>query len=167
MSRTLNSIFTEINTSRVSSNGHHIDAAVVAQPITKVAVSAIIRSHGQILIGQRAKEPCQEKYAFPGGKINFLESLQIALAREVHEETGLSINSANVKQLVTSEWIDPVDEIHCIDVLFEVVDFDGEPKAASDMSSLQFVDAGHLADYTLTPYTYKTISDLIKIGYHF
>ncbi len=145
----------------------HQDKGVVQPKATKVAVSAIIRSHGQILIGQRAKDPYREKYTFPGGKINFLEPLSFALAREIHEETGLNVNPASAKQLVTSEWIDPVDEIHYIDVLFEVTDFDGEPKAGSDMVSLKFVDAGHLADYNLAPYTYKTISDLIKIGYHF
>ena len=161
MADTLNSIWSGTTT-------QYCTGKVPMSPkVTRVVVSAIIRSHGQILIGQRTKEPYQEKYTFPGGKINFLESLQVALAREVHEETGLSINPANVKQLVTSEWIDPVDEIHYMDVLFEVVDLDGEPRAASDMSSLQFVDAGHLADYDLAPYAYKTVSDLIKIGYHF
>jgi ADP-ribose pyrophosphatase YjhB (NUDIX family) len=168
MANSLNSIWPGTRTATTNTTTqYHVDKGVVQPKVTKVAVSAIIRSHGQILIGQRAKDPYREKYTFPGGKIDFLEPLSIALAREVHEETGLSINTLATKQLVTSEWIDPVDEIHYIDVLFEVTDFDGEPKAGSDMASLQFVDAGHLADYNLAPYTYKTISDLIKIGYHF
>lgn len=161
MVNTLNSVWSTTTTR----TQYHVDKGIVLPRVTKVAVSAIIRSHGQILIGQRAKDPYSGKYTFPGGKIDFLESLSTALAREVHEETGLSIHGA--KQLITSEWIDPVGEIHYVDVLFEVTDFDGEPKANSDMSSLQFVDAGHLADYDLAPYAYKTISDLIKIGYHF
>ena len=57
----------------------------------QLAVSAGIFRDGKILLVRRAREPSKGVYTFPGGRVEFGESLIEALAREVREETGLSI----------------------------------------------------------------------------
>ncbi len=57
----------------------------------QLAVSAGIFRDGKILLVRRAREPSRGIYTFPGGRVEFGESLHDALAREVREETGLII----------------------------------------------------------------------------
>lgn len=57
----------------------------------QLAVSAGIFRDGKILLVRRAREPSKGIYTFPGGRVEFGESLTDALAREVREETGLEI----------------------------------------------------------------------------
>ena len=57
----------------------------------QLAVSAGIFRDGKILLVRRAREPSKGIYTFPGGRVEFGESLTEALAREIREETGLVI----------------------------------------------------------------------------
>lgn len=58
----------------------------------QLAVSAGIFRDGKILLVRRAREPAKGIYTFPGGRVEFGESLTEAAAREIREETGLSID---------------------------------------------------------------------------
>ncbi len=60
----------------------------------QLAVSAGIFRDGKILLVRRAREPAKGIYTFPGGRVEFGESLTEALAREIREETGLTIEIA-------------------------------------------------------------------------
>jgi len=57
----------------------------------QLAVSAGIFRDGKILLVRRAREPAKGVYTFPGGRVEFGESLTEALTREIREETGLVI----------------------------------------------------------------------------
>ena len=57
----------------------------------QLAVSAGIFRDGKILLVRRAREPSKGVYTFPGGRVEFGESLIEALTREMREETGLVI----------------------------------------------------------------------------
>jgi ADP-ribose pyrophosphatase YjhB (NUDIX family) len=57
----------------------------------QLAVSAGIFRDGKILLVRRAREPAKGVYTFPGGRVEFGESLTEALIREIREETGLVI----------------------------------------------------------------------------
>jgi ADP-ribose pyrophosphatase YjhB (NUDIX family) len=58
----------------------------------RLAVSAGIFRDGKILLVRRAREPAKGVYTFPGGRVEFGESLTEALTREIREETGLVID---------------------------------------------------------------------------
>ena len=63
-----------------------------AQPTRpQLAVSGAIFRDGKILLVRRARSPGKGFYSFPGGRVEFGESLHTALHREVDEETGLRI----------------------------------------------------------------------------
>lgn len=57
------------------------------------AVRAIIIENGQLLIMRRNKYG-SEYYTLVGGQVKDDETLEEALVREIHEETGLTITSA-------------------------------------------------------------------------
>src|SRR3954462_3592027 len=57
----------------------------------QLAVSGAIFRDGKVLLVRRARSPGKGFYSFPGGRVEFGESLHAALHREVDEETGLKI----------------------------------------------------------------------------
>jgi ADP-ribose pyrophosphatase YjhB (NUDIX family) len=61
----------------------------------QLAVSAVIFRDGQVLLVRRAREPGRGLYSVPGGRVEHGETLHEAVAREVREETSLSIGIAD------------------------------------------------------------------------
>jgi 8-oxo-dGTP diphosphatase len=57
----------------------------------QLAVSGAIFRDGKVLLVRRSRSPGKGFYSFPGGRVEFGESLHAALHREVDEETGLRI----------------------------------------------------------------------------
>jgi 8-oxo-dGTP diphosphatase len=67
----------------------------VDRPIVEVAVGVLIRADGDFLLTSRPKGKVYAGYwEFPGGKVEPGESIEQALARELHEELGLDIGQA-------------------------------------------------------------------------
>ncbi|MGH9714852.1 MAG: (deoxy)nucleoside triphosphate pyrophosphohydrolase [Candidatus Acidiferrales bacterium] len=59
-------------------------------------VAALIESEGKLLVCQRRRDDSFAfMWEFPGGKTKPGESLETALARELHEELGASANVGN------------------------------------------------------------------------
>ena len=58
----------------------------------QLAVSAAIFRDDRVLLVRRARSPGKGFYSLPGGRVEFGETLQQALEREVDEETGLRID---------------------------------------------------------------------------
>ena len=57
-----------------------------------LAVGAVIFRGDDVLLIKRGKAPHKGQWSIPGGKVERGESLATALAREVLEETGVTIN---------------------------------------------------------------------------
>ena len=56
-----------------------------------LAVSATIYRDGRVLLVRRARAPGRDLFSLPGGVVEAGETLAEAVAREVLEETGLTI----------------------------------------------------------------------------
>lgn len=61
----------------------------VQRPI--LGVSTAVLRDGAVLLVQRAKPPFDGIWAFPGGAVEYGESLEEAAAREVLEETSITV----------------------------------------------------------------------------
>jgi 8-oxo-dGTP diphosphatase len=57
----------------------------------QLAVSAAIFRDHKVLLVRRARSPAKGFYSLPGGRVEFGETLQAAVQREVKEETGLKV----------------------------------------------------------------------------
>lgn len=68
------------------------DATGQPRKVTEVAVGVMIQSDGRFLLAQRpAGKPYEGYWEFPGGKLEAGETVEAALARELHEELGLDV----------------------------------------------------------------------------
>ena len=58
------------------------------------------------LLIKRKRGDYQQKYALVGGKIDFDETIQVALIREIEEETGLSVQWKGIKAIINEKLKD-------------------------------------------------------------
>ncbi len=81
-------------------NANGIEAADVSptgRPITAVAVGVLVQPDGRYLLAQRpAGKPYEGYWEFPGGKLEPGETVEAALARELHEELGIVMTACHL-----------------------------------------------------------------------
>ncbi len=98
----------------------------VAKAPIDVAVGVVIRRDGAVLLGQRVPgKPYAGWWEFPGGKLETGESVEDALARELHEELGLQVNGS--LPWVVRDYVYPHAAVRLH--FRRVVDFEGEPRS--------------------------------------
>jgi 8-oxo-dGTP diphosphatase len=88
-------------------------------------VAGVIERDGQILIGQRrAGDRFEFKWEFPGGKVEPDEDPKDALARELHEELGISARIG--EEMARYEHYYP-GKTAILLLFYRVTEFTGEP----------------------------------------
>ena len=116
-----------------------------AEKLVHVAVGVILGADRRILIAKRADHLHQGGlWEFPGGKVEAGESLQDALARELHEELGITIDKQACKPLLEIRHRYS-DKSVFLDVWW-VKAFSGEPHG-KEGQPLKWVDADALQGY--------------------
>lgn len=120
-------------------------------PFPKPAVSALILDGGSILLVKRGHEPSLGLWSLPGGGIELGETASEAIAREVFEETGLSVEPADiagVRDVIGREDGDVA--FHYVIICFRVRVISGTPVAGSDAVEVRWVPLADLPSYPLT-----------------
>jgi len=79
-----------------------------------VAAHGAIQHNGKVLTIRRSgnDEWMAGKWDFPGGKIDIGETAEMALKREVHEETGLKVKVGQVDYVYTDLSELPSDKFY-------------------------------------------------------
>lgn len=114
-------------------------------PIVDAAVGILTRPDGKILMAQRPEgKICSGYWEFPGGKIEAGETPQSALVRELQEELGITILSAQPWCCMTHTYPHARVRLHC----FIVEHWSGEP-VSQENQSLQWQD--HITVSPLLP----------------
>jgi 8-oxo-dGTP diphosphatase len=122
-----------------------------ARPI--VGVGAVVLDGDRVLLVKRAHEPLKGEWSLPGGAVEIGELLEAAIAREVREETGLTIEVGPV--------VEVLDRIHLaadgrIEFHYVIIDYlcrlsGPQPLAAgSDADEVRWVKIPELAVYQIT-----------------
>jgi 8-oxo-dGTP diphosphatase len=92
----------------------------------RVGCGAAIIIDGRILLLQRRHAPEPLHWGLPGGKVEWLEPVIKAVAREVREELGIGIDP--IRLLCLSDQIDPVAGTHWLAPVYRVDAYEGEPR---------------------------------------
>jgi ADP-ribose pyrophosphatase YjhB (NUDIX family) len=110
---------------------------------------------GRILLVRRGNEPGRGLWAVPGGKVDRGERLVDAAAREVEEETGLTVEIGDL--VWAGEHISDHGHIVLIDFLGKVIG--GVLVAGDDADQAEWVPLEKVREYPLT----DTMYDLIEV----
>ncbi len=123
------------------------DASPPRRP--QLAVSAVIFRDGKVLLLKRAKSPGHGFWSLPGGRVEFGESLHVALAREVDEEAGLKIDI-----VALAGWREVLPGAagggHYLIMSFAARWVANEPRLNEEHDDFKWVEPGRFGDLKLT-----------------
>ncbi|WP_047309524.1 NUDIX hydrolase [Rhodopseudomonas palustris] len=128
-----------------------VTEAAPAQPRhPQLAISAAIFRDDRFLLVRRARAPAKGLYSLPGGRVEFGESLEQAVIREVAEETGLSIEIvgfAGRREVLPS----PVGAAgHYVIMVFAARWAAGEPQLNDELDDARWIGPDELAAFSTT-----------------
>jgi 8-oxo-dGTP diphosphatase len=117
-----------------------------------VGVGAVILDGYKILLEKRRNEPSKGKWSVPGGLVELGESVEEAVVREVHEETGLIVVEPRLVDVVNYVSLGEKGAIiyHYVILDYLVTVQSGKAKAASDADALRWVPFNEVEEYDLT-----------------
>jgi nucleoside triphosphatase len=129
-----------------------------------VVAAILLNKEGAVFLARFPK--WGNRWAIPGGKVEYGESLLNALRREVREETSINIVGADFLRM--SESIcDPSfanGTAHMVLIDFLVRDYTGEPILDQrELFSFQWVPLEQALSLELTPATRASIEHLLKV----
>jgi len=93
-----------------------------------VSVDGLVIRDNKILLIKRGRDPFKGFWALPGGYVDWNESTEEAVTREVMEETGLKVSSCELIGVYSSPGRHPKQVIN---IAYKVT-ATGEPKASDD-----------------------------------
>jgi 8-oxo-dGTP diphosphatase len=117
-----------------------------------VAVGAVIFDGRRVLLVQRGQEPLRGAWSLPGGAVEIGETLDAALAREVLEETGLSVEVGPVIDVLDRVQFDADGrvEYHYVIIDYMCRPFAGVVEHGSDAQAVCWVPIADLARLGVT-----------------
>jgi ADP-ribose pyrophosphatase len=130
----------------------------------RVGVGAITLKDGKVLLVKRGIEPSYGLWAIPGGTLKLGETLQECAAREILEETGITIKVGPC--VYVFDFLER-DDKGKIKFHFVVVDFaadyiSGEPQGADDALDARWLAPAELHNL---PVAKNTLAALRSIGF--
>ncbi|MHA2171191.1 MAG: NUDIX domain-containing protein [Candidatus Kariarchaeaceae archaeon] len=102
----------------------------------RLTVDAIIERNGSVLMIRRKSDTFGGYLAFPGGFVDYEESVEQAVKREVLEELNLRVELVELLGVYSSKNRDPRG--HVVSVVF-ICTFEESPEAGDDASSYEWL----------------------------
>ncbi|MGQ9708655.1 MAG: NUDIX domain-containing protein [bacterium] len=123
----------------------------------KLAVDCIILVDGKVVLIKRRNEP--KGWALPGGFVNYGETVEQAVRREIREETGLKLTDLTQFRVYSDPRRDP--RWHCISVVF-VARGIGNVTAGDDADDILLVDLEKVAEMNLVFDHHQILADYLQ-----
>jgi mutator protein MutT len=132
-----------------------------------VGVGAVVLCDGaRVVLVRRRHEPLAGEWSLPGGVVEVGETLESAIAREILEETGLTVTVGPVIDVFDRITFDADRRVH---YHFVLVDYlchptGGSLGSGSDASDVAMAGRSELADYNLNQKALEVIGRALRMA---
>jgi 8-oxo-dGTP diphosphatase len=119
-----------------------------------LGVSVGVWRGDRVLLVRRGTQPFKDRWTFPGGRVEWGETLAEAAVRETHEETGLAISAplfAHMLEIVGAPDVRGRAAWHAVLAVHAAVCEQGDPVAGDDAADARFVAVDDIAGLATTP----------------
>lgn len=131
------------------------------RPSARVYAIALRNDHILLVKARQRDRNDPEVWWLPGGGVDFLESPEDALRREVLEETGLHLLEHELLGVLSDTWFRRNgQQVHAIRIVYRVRVDEGEVRHEADgsTSEARWVPLGDLDSIELAPYVRTALS---------
>lgn len=126
-----------------------------------VVAAALIDDCGRVLLQQRPPgKPMAGLWEFPGGKIEPGESPEAALARELHEELGITLSVEDLSPIAFAS--EPLAGRHLLLLLYVARTWRGEP-VAHHATELRWVAPAEMRGMPMPPADVPLVEALVRL----
>ena len=124
-----------------------------------VGVGAVIVNDGCVVLVRRAHEPLKGEWSLPGGAVECGETLEVAIAREVREETGLDVEVGPMVDVLDRIRFDPNGRVlyHYVLVDFVCKTSGGTLCCGTDAADAAWAPIMELTQYGLAETTLSVV----------
>ncbi len=127
-----------------------------------LAVDGVILKDNQILLIKRKNDPYKDKWAIPGGFVEYGEKTEDAVLREVKEETGLEAKISDLVGVYCNPKRDP--RKHVVSITYLLKDISGTEKGGDDAKEAKWWNINELPELA---FDHKyIINDALRIYYN-
>jgi len=110
----------------------------------RLTVDGVVLNEKKILLVKRKNEPYKDKWALPGGFVEYGEKVEEAVVREVFEETGLETKIIDLIGIYSDPNRDPRG--HIVSVVYLLKMNKGVIKGGDDATEAKFFNIDKLPD---------------------
>ncbi|MFQ5986565.1 MAG: NUDIX domain-containing protein [Thermoplasmata archaeon] len=103
-----------------------------------LAADGIVLLEGKLVAVRRKYDPFRGQYALPGGMVEYGETLEEAVVREVREETGLETRIVSLVGVYSHPERDPRG--HVVSAVYELNPTSGTLASGSDTAAVELID---------------------------
>ncbi len=107
-------------------------------PGPRLTVDAVWIALGRVLLVRRGRPPFEGSWAFPGGFVEAGESVEAAVSRELHEETGLTAQPAGIVGVFSRPGRDPRGPT--VTIAYRMLGTVGPPRGGDDAREARWFD---------------------------
>ena len=135
------------------------------RPIVGVG-AVVVDGNGHVLLVKRAHEPLKGEWSLPGGGVEVGETLEAAVAREILEETGLTVDVGPVVEVLDRIQHAPDGRV---EFHFVIIDYlchaaGDRLTCGSDADDVRWVRPDELAAYRVTDKATSVINKAISLA---
>jgi len=108
----------------------------------RLTVDGILINNDKILLIKRRNDPFKDMWALPGGFVDYGETTEDAIKREMQEETGLICDIADLFGVYSDPNRDPRG--HTVSIIYDLIKKDGTLQSGDDASEVNFFQLSNL-----------------------